>query len=86
MAVTFIKSGGYNVEGIDSTQLTESQRIIYDAIKNYTQVTAKEMADTLAVTLSLSKRTVEREISFLRNNGFIRKEGKKNKGFWVVLK
>lgn len=90
LAVTFIESGGDNVEDVDSTQLTERQRIIYDAIKNYTQVTAKEMADTLAdtlaVTLALSKRTVEREISFLRNNGFIRKEGKKNKGFWVVLK
>lgn len=42
-------------------------------------------ANDLARTLSVSPRTVQREISFLRNHGYIDKEGKSNKGFWKVL-
>lgn len=76
------------------TQLSERQQAIYNAIKENGEVTATELARTLAGTLSgtstanipISQRTVEREISFLRKNGFIRKEGKANKGVWVILK
>ncbi|MBO5345489.1 MAG: hypothetical protein J6A44_01110 [Paludibacteraceae bacterium] len=40
----------------------------------------------MARQLELSQRTVEREISFLRSNGFIDKSTKENKSKWVVLK
>lgn len=78
------------VEAVNNIQLSERQQLIYDTIKKICGVTATELADTLADTLAdmlpISKRTIEREISFLKRNSYIRKEGKKNKGFWVVLK
>lgn len=74
----------------DEIQLTERQQVIYNAIKENGEVTATVLARTLSGTstanIPLSQRTVEREISFLRKNGFIRKEGKNNKGVWVILK
>ena len=41
---------------------------------------------TLSILLDISQRTVEREISFLRNKGFIDKEGSTKNGTWRVLK
>ena len=49
------------------------------------KVNGENSARSLARILNLSQRTVEREISFLRNNGFIDKDGTKN-GLWKVLK
>ena len=63
-------------------KLTERQQVVYREIKKDTSHTAK----SLARQLELSQRTVEREISFLRNNGFIDKSSKENKSNWGVLK
>ena len=69
-------------ETLGETELTERQLRIYNEIKNNVSHTAK----SLARQLELSQRTVEREISFLRSNGFIDKSTKENKSKWVVLK
>ena len=69
-------------ETLGETELTERQLSIYNEIKNNVSHTAK----SLARQLELSQRTVEREISFLRSNGFIDKSTKENKSKWVVLK
>lgn len=37
-------------------------------------------------TLLGTVRTIERDIKYLRENGFIAKEGKHNDGVWKVLK
>ena len=50
------------------------------------KLTAKVTAKTLAVTLAVSARTIERELNFLRKEGYITKEGKSNNGVWKVLK
>ncbi len=63
-------------------KLSERQKIIYNEIKKTPSHTAK----SLARRTNLSTRTVEREISFLRNNGFIDKKEKANNSDWVVLK
>ena len=70
----------------DKNKLTERQRIISEAIKANGNVTAKTLAVTLAATLAVSARTIERELNFLRKEGYIIKEGKSNKGIWKVLK
>lgn len=44
--------------------------------------TAKSLSDLLHIAL----RTVERELTFLRSNGFIDKHGSKRFGTWAVLK
>ena len=36
--------------------------------------------------MAVSARTIERELNFLRKEGYITKEGKSNKGVWKVLK
>ena len=73
--------GGENVENSGENQLSERQVLIYNMLK----VNGENSARSLARILNLSQRTVEREISFLRNNGFIDKDGTKN-GVWKVLK
>ena len=73
--------GGENVENSGENQLSERQALIYNMLK----VNGENTARSLARMLNMSQRTVEREISFLRNNGFIDKDGTKN-GVWKVLK
>ncbi|MCQ2259284.1 MAG: putative DNA binding domain-containing protein [Bacteroidaceae bacterium] len=79
-------NGGNSGDNIGQNKLTERQRIICDAIEVNGNVTAKTLAVTLAATLAVSARTIERELNFLRKEGYITKEGKANKGFWKVLK
>ena len=55
-----------NEQELNYGELTERQRIICDAIKTNGNVTAK----TLAVTLAVSARTIERELNFLRKEGY----------------
>ena len=73
--------GGENVENSGENQLSDRQAIIYNMLK----ANGENSARSLARILNLSQRTVEREISFLRNHGFIDKDGTKN-GVWKVLK
>ncbi|MBR4040873.1 MAG: HTH domain-containing protein [Bacteroidaceae bacterium] len=39
----------------------------------------------MAVSLKVSVRTVERDLSALQKLGIIRHEGKRNTGIWVIL-
>lgn len=63
-------------------KLSNRQTVIYNEIKCNPSHTAK----SLARQTNISTRTVEREISFLRNNGFIDKKEKANNSDWVILK
>lgn len=72
---------GENGENIGENHLTERQTLIYTALKDNGENTAK----SLARMLNISQRTVEREISYLRNQGFIDKDGTNN-GIWTILK
>lgn len=75
-------TGEMSGEMIGKTDLTDRQMIIYIEIKKNLSHTAK----SLARQTGLSQRTIEREISFLRKNGFIDKSTKDNKSDWVILK
>lgn len=66
---------------MSETNLTERQRLILSAIKENPYITGKEMSETLSVT----QRTVERDLAILQKIGIIRHEGKVNAGVWVVL-
>ena len=70
-----------NVGNMSETNLTERQRLILSAIKENPYITGKEMSETLSVT----QRTVERDLAILQKIGSIRHEGKVNAGKWVVL-
>ena len=62
-------------------QLSERQQDILAFIKVDGNTTATKMAKLFGI----SKRTVDREISFLRKNGYIRKETKDNRSPWIVV-
>lgn len=71
-----------NVGNMSEANLTERQRLILSSIKENPYVTGKEMSETLSVT----QRTIERDLAMLQKTGIIRHEGKVNAGKWVVMK
>lgn len=71
-----------NVGNMSEANLTERQRLILSSIKENPYVTGKEMSETLSVT----QRTIERDLAMLQKTGIIRHEGKVNVGKWVVMK
>ena len=71
-----------NVGNMSETNLTDRQRFIVSAIKANPYVTGKSMSETLSVT----QRTVERDLSILQKAGIIHHEGKVNAGKWIILK
>ena len=71
-----------NVGNMSEANLTERQRLILSSIKENPYVTGKEMSETLSVT----QRTIERDLAMLQKTGIIRHEGKVNVGKWVVIK
>lgn len=70
-----------NVGNTSAAELSNRQRFIISAIKADPSITGKAMSETLSVT----QRTVERDLAILQKAGIIRHEGKVNAGIWVVL-
>ncbi len=71
-----------NDEDMSETKLTERQQKILNLIKESPTITAKKMSETLSV----SQRTVERDLSTMKNIGVLKHKGKDNTGAWVILK
>ncbi len=67
---------------MSETKLTERQQKILDLIKESPTITGKQMSETLSV----SQRTIERDLSALQKIGVLKREGKDNDGMWVILK
>ena len=76
-----IAERGSNVGDLSETKLTARQRVIISIIQSNPAVSAKQMS----VTLSVTSRTIERDLSVMQKAGIIRHEGKDNAGVWVVL-
>lgn len=72
---------GKNVGDLSEIKLTERQQDIVRLIRMSPTTTAKQMS----VTLSVTQRTVERDLSVLKNLGVLKHEGKDNDGVWVVI-
>jgi len=73
------ESGG---ESNGEIQLTDKQRSVIAELLRDGSNTAK----SLARLLGYSQRSAERDINFLRKNGFIGKATKDNRSPWIVLK
>ena len=71
---------GDNDGDLSETKLTERQNKMLNLIKESSTITAKQMSETLSV----SARTVEREISLLKKLGILTREGKDNDGEWII--
>ena len=72
---------GDDVGDVSEIKLTERQQKIVNLIIQQPSVTAKHMSETLSV----SSRTVERELSTLKDKGVLMREGKDNDGVWLVV-
>lgn len=68
-----------NVGDMSETKLTERQQKILDLIKESPTITGKQMSETLSV----SQRTIERDLSALQKLGILKREGKDNDGVWI---
>ncbi len=66
---------------MSETKLTERQQKILNLIKESPTITGKQMSETLSV----SQRTIERDLSALQKLDVLKREGKDNDGMWVVL-
>ena len=66
---------------VSEIKLTERQQVILKLIKGSPSITAKQMSETLSV----SQRTIERDLSVLKENGVLKREGKDNDGVWILL-
>ena len=72
---------GHNGGDMTETKLTERQQKILNLIKGSPTITGKQMSETLSV----SKRTIERDLSALQKICVLRHEGKDNDGIWVII-
>ena len=83
--IIFASSDTQNVGDHDGdmseTKLSERQKKILNLIKESPTITGKQMSETLSV----SQRTIERDLSVLQKHGVLKREGKDNDGMWVLL-
>ena len=66
---------------MSETKLTERQQKILNLIKESPTITGKQMSETLSV----SQRTIERDLSTLQKLGVLKRKGKDNDGKWVII-
>ena len=82
---TFASSDTPNVGDHDGdmseTKLTDRQQKMLNLIKQSPTITGKQMSETLSV----SQRTIERDLSAMQKIGVLKHEGKDNDGVWVIL-
>lgn len=67
-------------EIMSEIKLTERQLNILNLIKETPSISAKQMS----VTLSVTSRTIERDISAMKEMGVLKREGKDNNGVWII--
>ena len=83
--IIFASSDNQNVGDfvgdMSETKLTERQQKILNLIKESPTISAKQMSETLSVTT----RTIERDLSMMKKAGVLKREGKDNNGVWIVL-
>ena len=65
---------------MSETKLTERQQEILNLINESPTITGRQMSETLSV----SQRTIERDLSVLQKVGALKREGKDNDGKWVI--
>ena len=72
---------GDHAGDVSERKLTERQQKILNLIKESPTITGKQMSETLSV----SQRTIERDLSAMQKKGVVKHEGKDNDGAWVML-
>ena len=68
-------------EDMSETKPTECQQKILNLIKESPTITGRKMSEMLSV----SQRTIERDLSALQKLGILKHEGKDNDGKWIII-
>ena len=71
---------GDNVGDMSEMKLTERQKKILNLIRKSPTITGRQMSETLSV----SQRTIERDLAAMQNMGILRHKGTDNAGLWVI--
>ena len=79
-ATTDTTNVGENVGEMSEMKLTERQQNILKLIKESPTISAKQMSEILSVT----QRTIERDIATLRKKKKLKREGSDNNGKWII--
>ncbi|GFH99506.1 hypothetical protein IMSAGC004_01909 [Bacteroidaceae bacterium] len=80
-ASTDMTNVGDNDGNVSETKITERQQKILNLIKESPTISGRQMSEKLSV----SQRTIERDLSALQKSGILKHEGKDNDGVWLVL-
>lgn len=80
--IIFASSDTPNVGDMSETKLTERQQRIINLIKESPTITGRQMSETLSV----SQRTIERDLSVMQKVGVLKHKGKDNDGMWAIVK
>jgi ATP-dependent DNA helicase RecG len=81
-ASTDMRNVGNDVGNMTDSKLTERQRNILNAVMKYPTITGRQMSEMLSV----SQRTIERDLSILQNHGILKHEGSDKTGAWIINK
>lgn len=66
---------------LSRVQLLERQWNVLQLIRECPTITTREMSEAMSV----SRRTIERDLAIMREKGVLRREGNNNDGIWVVI-
>ena len=99
LPIPFYEASENNENGIENVldnvleKLTERQRVIYDTLKADVRDNVRdnviedvnETTETLARKLSVSSRTIRRDLDKMKSLGIVKREGGDYGGKWVVI-
>ena len=72
---------GENVGEMSEREITDRPQHILNLIKEYPTITAKQMSERLSVT----QRTIERDIAILKKKNRLKRNGNDYDGEWIIL-
>lgn len=78
--IIFALTDTQNVGDLSETELSERQQNILNIIRKSPTISAKQMSETLSV----SQRTIERDLSTMKEKGILVRKGKDNDGKWII--
>ncbi len=70
-----------NKEGDKKVELNPTRQRIIEEMRNNPNITQQQLIDLVGV----GKKTIENNISFLKENGYIERIGSNKAGYWNVL-
>ena len=77
----YVSTDTSDVGDMSETKLTERQQKILNLIKESPTISGRQMSEILSV----SQRTIERDLSVLQKINILKHEGKDNDGVWVIF-